>query len=108
LKKTGGYYILNSIEVFGMADRTKVPFFNPDGTITQEIGTVVNVVHSDEPWSEYILEDGSKLRIKQTVVNVVKLDKTADNDEPIYSIQSQQTLSVLPRIQGIHNEHHDL
>jgi hypothetical protein len=81
-----------------MADRIKVPIFNPAGTTVQEIGTVVKVIQSDEPWSEYILEDGTKLRMKQTVVNVVKLDKVDDHGDPIYSIQSQQTLSVIPQI----------
>jgi hypothetical protein len=82
-----------------MADRMKVPIFNPDGSTAQETGTLIKVIQSDEPWSEYSLEDGTKLRMKQTVVNVVKLDKAADNGEPIYSIQTQQTLSVIPQIQ---------
>jgi hypothetical protein len=81
-----------------MADRVKVPIFNPDGTTAQELGTIVKVVQSDEPWSEYTLEDGTKLRMKQVVVNVVKLDKVDDSGNPIYSIQSQQTLSVIPQV----------
>lgn len=82
-----------------MADKIKVPFLNPDGTITQEIGTLVKVTEANEPWSEYILEDGTKLRMKQTVVSVAKLNATgAGDDDPIYSVQSQQTLSVIPQI----------
>jgi hypothetical protein len=82
-----------------MADRIKVPIFNPDGSTNQETGTLIKVIQSEEPWSENSLEDGTKIRMKQTVVNVVKLDKPADNGEPIYSIQTQQTLSVIPQIQ---------
>jgi hypothetical protein len=81
-----------------MADRMKVPFINPDGTITQKIGTLVKVTKTDEQWSEYSLEDGTKLRMKQTIINVVKLDDKNDNGDPMYSIQSQQTLSVVPQI----------
>jgi hypothetical protein len=81
-----------------MADRMKVPFINPDGTIVQKIGTLVKVAKADEPWSEYSLEDGTKLRMKQTIVNVVKLDDKNDSGDPVYSIQSQQTLSVVPQI----------
>jgi hypothetical protein len=81
-----------------MADRMRVPVVNPDGTVSQKTGTLVEIVQSNEPWSEYALEDGTKLRIKQTIVNVVKMDDEADNGDPVYSIQSQQTLSVIPKI----------
>jgi hypothetical protein len=81
-----------------MADRMKVPYINQDGIVTYKIGTLVKIVQSDEPWSEYSLEDGTRLRMKQTIVNVVRLDEKDDNGEPIYSIQSQQTLSVIPQI----------
>jgi hypothetical protein len=81
-----------------MADRMRVPIFNPDGTVSQKTGTLVQVNRANEPWSEYILEDGTKLRMKQTIVNVVKLDDTNDSGDPVYSIQSQQTLSVIPQI----------
>jgi hypothetical protein len=77
----------------------RVPFVGPDGAITQETGTLVNVVKTDEPWSEYVLEDGTKLRMKQTVINVVRLDDKDDNGNPMYSIQSQQTLFVIPQVE---------
>jgi hypothetical protein len=81
-----------------MAIRTKVPILNPDGKIIEEVGTLVEVVQSKEPWSEYELEDGTKLRIKQTVVNVIKLDRVSDSGVPVYFIQSQQTVSIIPQI----------
>jgi hypothetical protein len=81
-----------------MADRMKVPTINPDGTITQKTGILVKITQSHEPWSEYSLEDGTKLRMKQTILNVVKMDDTDDSGEPVYSVQSQQTLSVIPQI----------
>jgi hypothetical protein len=81
-----------------MVDKMKVPFLDPDGTVTSEIGTLVKVVEANEPWSEYSLEDGTKLRMKQTIINVVRLDDKDDNGNPLYSIQSQQILSVVPQI----------
>jgi hypothetical protein len=82
-----------------MADKMKLPFVNPDGSTSQEIGTVLNVTDSKEPWSEYTLEDGTKLRIKQTLVNIVKLDdKKAPNGDPVYLVQGQQLMSVIPKI----------
>jgi hypothetical protein len=82
-----------------MADKVKVPLMNPDGTTSQEIGTLVEVTESKEPWSEYTLEDGTKIRLKQTLVNVIRLDDKKNlNGEPVYSIQSQPTMSIIPKI----------
>jgi len=82
-----------------MANKMKVPFMNTNGILSQEIGTMMEVTDSKEPWSEYTLEDGTKIRIKQTLVNVTKLEgKIAPNGDPIYSIQLQQTMSIIPKI----------
>jgi hypothetical protein len=82
-----------------MADKVKVPYRNPDGSMSQEIGTLMAVTDSKEPWSEYTLEDGTKIRLKQTLVNVIRLDDRKNpNGEPVYSIQSQPTMSIIPRI----------
>jgi hypothetical protein len=81
-----------------MADKVKVPFRNPDGSTSQEIGTLMEVTDSKEPWSEYTLEDGTKIRLKQALVSVVRLDsKKNANGEPVYSIQSQPTMSIFPK-----------
>jgi hypothetical protein len=79
--------------------RVKVPTINPDGTITHKIGDLVKVVQAVEPWAEYSLEDGTRLRMKQTIVKVVKLDDKDDNGDPVYSVESQQTLSVIPQVE---------
>jgi hypothetical protein len=82
-----------------MADRIKVPLVNPDGSTSQEMGTLMEVTDAKEPWSEYTLEDGTKIRLKQTLVNVVRLDNKKNlNGEPVYSIQSQPTMSIIPKI----------
>jgi hypothetical protein len=82
-----------------MADKIKVPLVNPNGTTSHEIGTLMEVIESKEPWSEYVLEDGTKIRLKQTLVNVVRLDDKKNlNGEPVYSIQSQPTMSIIPKI----------
>lgn len=82
-----------------MADKVKVPLMNPDGSVVQEMGTLIEVKDSKEPWSEYTLEDGTKIRLKQTLVSIVKIDgKTAPNGDPVYVVQSQQAMSVIPKI----------
>lgn len=82
-----------------MADKVKVPFRNPDGSTSQEVGTLMEVTDSKEPWSEYTLEDGTKIRLKQTLVNVIRLDgRKNQNGESVYSIQSQPTISIFPKV----------
>ena len=79
-----------------MADKVKVPYKNPDGSMSQEIGTLMEVTDSKEPWSEYTLEDGTKIRFKQALV---RLDnKKNPNGDPVYSIQSQPTMSIFPKL----------
>jgi hypothetical protein len=82
-----------------MTDKVKVPFTNPDGSIVQEVGTLVEVTKSKEPWSEYTLADGTGIRLKQTLMSIIKLDgKTASNGDPIYVVQSQPVMSIFPKI----------
>jgi hypothetical protein len=82
-----------------MADKMKIPFANPDGSMSQEIGTLMEVTDTKEPWSEYTLEDGTKIRSRQAVLNIIRLDnKKSINNEPVYVVQAQQTMSVIPKI----------
>jgi hypothetical protein len=81
-----------------MADKVKVPFRNPNGSTSQEVGTLMEVKDSKESWSEYTLDDGTKIRLRQALVSVVRLDnKKNQNGEPVYSIQSQPAASVFPK-----------
>jgi len=81
-----------------MADKMKVPFMNLDGSVSQEMGTLMDVTDSKEPWSEYTLEDGTKIRIKHTLVNIIRLEsKTAPNGDSVYTIQLQQAMSIIPK-----------
>lgn len=83
-----------------MSDKMKVPVINADGSTSQETGTLISITDTKEPWSEYALEDGTKIRLRQSVVSVVKLDGQKDqNGNPIYAVQSQQQMSVIPQMQ---------
>jgi len=82
-----------------MADKIKIPIVKPDGSAGEEIGTMVEVTDSKEPWTEYTLEDGTKIRIKLTLISIAKIDgKTAPNGDPLYSVQAQQVMSIIPKI----------
>jgi len=82
-----------------MADKMMVPYRNPDGTESQEIGTLMEITETKEPWSEYTLEDGTKIRSRQAIINIIRLDnkKNAKGD-PVYLVQGNQTMSIIPKI----------
>jgi hypothetical protein len=52
--------------------KIKVP--TPEGVLIDKEGTEVEIIESKEPWSEITLSDGTILRMKQTVVQVIRLD----------------------------------
>jgi hypothetical protein len=50
-----------------------------------------------EHWNEYLLQDGSVLRLKSVVTDVLKLDGKYDAEgNPIYVLKSAQVVSVSP------------
>lgn len=58
--------------------------------------TLVPVTSSQEQWSEYILDDGSLLRLKTVVTEIYKIDEvyTAEGD-PVYQVKSKNIASVI-------------
>jgi len=64
-----------------MAEKMKI--FAPDPTTgkpSETIGENMDILESKEPWSEYVLEDGNKIKAKQAVVNIVKLEQTTPDE----------------------------
>jgi len=77
-----------------MAFKTTVPVPTPKG-IVQKAGTIINVESASERPSEYTLEDGTKLRIKLSLIQVVRLDGEYDaQGNPAYVTQTSQMISV--------------
>ena len=59
-------------------------------------GTVVEVTQSIERFSEINLEDGSTLRMKPVVTEVIRLDGQWDKDDnPAYVVKSTNVLVVV-------------
>ena len=59
-------------------------------------GTVVEVTQSIERFSEINLDDGSILRMKPVVTEVVRIDGQWDNDgNPAYVVKSTNVLVVV-------------
>ena len=81
-----------------MAGRIKVFAPKPDGQLAETIGENMDIIESKEPWAEYVLEDGTKIRTKQTVVNIVKLDQKNPDGTPVYVLQGQPVMNVIPKL----------
>ena len=74
--------------------RVQVPVLE-NGKQVMKVGELVEVIEQNEPWSEYRLKDGTVVRTKQTMMQIVKI---MDTDKPTYSFQAQSAFSVIPPI----------
>jgi hypothetical protein len=81
-----------------MADKVKISFPEPNGQLVETIGESMNIIDSKEPWGEYVLEDGTKIKSKQAVISIVKLDKKTPDGTPVYVLQGQTVMSVIPKL----------
>jgi hypothetical protein len=52
-------------------------------------GTDLSIVESKEAWGQYTLEDGSVIRVKVSVMGVVRMDGQYDNQgNPTYALKA--------------------
>ena len=57
--------------------------------------TPIDVSQSTEKWNEYLLEDGSVLKMKLVLKKVLKVDGEVDPEgNPVYVMQSTNVTSV--------------
>ncbi|EPH3085652.1 TPA: hypothetical protein P1K85_001954 [Klebsiella pneumoniae] len=57
--------------------------------------TLVEVDESTEKWSVFKMEDGTTIRVKATILNVMKLkDKTDEDGNPVFAINIAPVVSV--------------
>ena len=65
-----------------------------DGNVVN--GTVVEVTESTERFGQTKLEDGTIIKTKLTVIEVIRLDNKWDsNNNPAYIVQSQNVVAVV-------------
>ena len=57
-------------------------------------GQPIEVESSNEPWAQYTLADGSVLRAKLVLLEVIRLEAHMDNGDPVYQMQFQQIVGV--------------
>ncbi len=74
-----------------MERKKKIPL--PDGTFVE--GTIMPFQAGGEHWNEYLVEDGSVLRVKLVATEVVRVDDYYDEEgNPIYVLNSTNVLTV--------------
>ncbi len=65
----------------------------PDGREVE--GTVLNFRTGGEHWNEYLVDDGTVIRMKLVATEVMRLDSEYDqHGNPVYLVQSTNVMSV--------------
>ena len=76
-----------------MAERkTKVQVV-PGGPLVD--GVEVPVEESSEKWSEYKLADGTTIRLKQVLMEIIRTEGYDPDGNPLYVVKAQPVLSVV-------------
>lgn len=58
-------------------------------------GAIVNFQPGGEHWNEYLLEDGTVLKVKLVATEVIRVDDHYDNEgNPVYVLQSTNVLAL--------------
>lgn len=57
-------------------------------------GCSVPVKKTEENWNIYTLEDGSVLRLKPVVTEVIRLDGYSEDGDPVYMVKSTNVMGV--------------
>jgi hypothetical protein len=74
-----------------MPGKRRVPL--PDGNEVD--ASVMTFRSSGEHWNEYLVDDGSVIRIKLVATEVLRLDDQYDmQGNPVYVVQSQNVMAV--------------
>ena len=58
----------------------------------------IDIVEQKENWSEYILNDGVTIRVKQAIVQIIKVDESESHKgEMGYMVQAQPIVTIIPK-----------
>ncbi len=73
-----------------MGSKVKIPFNG------QEVDAeTIDVTQSGERWNEYLLDDGTFLKVKLVLTNVYRVDGQYDTEgNPVYILQSTNVVSA--------------
>ena len=71
----------------------KIKIRLPDGREVD--ATPIDIISANELWNNYILDDGSTLKLKAVITKVCRMDNAYDAEgNPLYSLQSTNIVSV--------------
>lgn len=74
-----------------MARKKKVPL--PDGRVVE--GTIMPFQTGGEHWNEYLVDDGTVVRVKLVVTEIIRVDGEYDaQGDPIYTVQSTNVSNI--------------
>jgi len=60
-------------------------------------GESVGFTTDGEQWSQYSLADGSQMKVKTVMMDVVRLDdEYSEQGDPVYLFTAQQVIGVVP------------
>ena len=69
--------------------KTQIQVNLPDGRLENKTGELLDVQSQLEPWSIYSLSDGTTVRVKQSILQAVRIDGEYDAfGNPIYVLQT--------------------
>jgi hypothetical protein len=70
----------------------------PPGSGQSRDAVSVKVVSANEPWAEYALEDGSRIKAKAVLVDVLRIEGEYDLEgNPAYLLKANGVMSVTPQ-----------
>lgn len=85
----------------GLGRKKKIPL--QDGSTIE--GTVMPFQTGGEHWNEYLVDDGSVLRLKLVATEVIRLDGQFDQEgNPLYMVNSTNVLTVSAPEDLMHKE----
>ena len=58
------------------------------------LGEEVEFESEKEPWNSYILHDGTRLKLKAVVSNIVRLDLYKPDGEPVYLVNASNVVAA--------------
>ncbi len=57
-------------------------------------GESIPFTSNGEQWNMYVLEDGTKLKIKTVLMDVIRLDAFSPAGDPVYQCVAQQVIGI--------------
>ncbi len=73
-----------------MGDRIKVKIKD------QEVeGEIINIYSAREDWNEYVLEDGTKIKLKVVVSKIIRTDLIDNSGDPVYLVNSTNVVDAV-------------